>query len=180
MFAKFNEMIENEDNSKTDLLENLKELARTISIYDQMKVAGELRENLDDIQGPLKEEFYKVYAKYFVVRITEVRDNDDDFEGETFDFDEFVKSVVNLETNYNEPIEEDGKSSEEFKRIYTAISLYTTFVLDEPIHPVGTKFPGHLEVEYHDGVYYCPVKKNNEDNPRAVCQFCIAEQLEYD
>ena len=43
MFAKFNEMIENEDNSKTDLLENLKELARTISIYDQMKVAGELR-----------------------------------------------------------------------------------------------------------------------------------------
>ncbi len=161
MFAKFNEMIENEDNSKTDLLENLKELARTISIYDQMKVAGELRENLDDIQGPLREEFYKVYAKYFVVRITEVRDNDDDFEGETFDFDEFVKS-------------------EEFKRIYTAISLYTTFVLDEPIHPVGTKFPGHLEVEYHDGVYYCPVKKNNEDNPRAVCQFCIAEQLEYD
>ena len=123
MFAKFNEMIENEDNSKTDLLENLKELARTISIYDQMKVAGELRENLDDIQGPLREEFYKVYAKYFVVRITEVRDNDDDFEGETFDFDEFVKSVVNLETNYNEPIEEDGKSSEEFKRIYTAISL---------------------------------------------------------
>ena len=114
------------------------------------------------------------------MRITEVRDNDDDFEGETFDFDEFVKSVVNLETNYNEPIEEDGKSSEEFKRIYTAISLYTTFVLDEPIHPVGTKFPGHLEVEYHDGVYYCPVKKNNEDNPRAVCQFCIAEQLEYD
>ena len=110
MFAKFNEMIENEDNSKTDLLENLKELARTISIYDQMKVAGELRENLDDIQGPLREEFYKVYAKYFVVRITEVRDNDDDFEGETFDFDEFVKSVVNLETNYNEPIEEDGKS----------------------------------------------------------------------
>ncbi len=152
MFAKFNEMIENEDNSKTDLLENLKELARTISIYDQMKVAGELRENLDDIQGPLKEEFYKVYAKYFVVRITEVRDNDDDFEGETFDFDEFVKSVVNLETNYNEPIEEDGKS----------------------------RFPGHLEVEYHDGVYYCPVKKNNEDNPRAVCQFCIAEQMEYD
>ena len=59
MFAKFNEMIENEDNSKTDLLENLKELARTISIYDQMKVAGELRENLDDIQGPLREEFYK-------------------------------------------------------------------------------------------------------------------------
>ena len=110
MFAKFNEMIENEDNSKTDLLENLKELARTISIYDQMKVAGELRENLDDIQGPLREEFYKVYAKYFVVRITEVRDNDDDFEGETFDFDEFVKSVVNLETNYNEPMKRMAKA----------------------------------------------------------------------
>ncbi len=180
MFAKFNEMIENKDNSKMLLLENLKELARTISIFDQMKVTGELRANLNDIQGPLKEEFFKVYAKDFVVRITEVRDNDDDFIGQSFDFDEFVKSVVNLETNYNEPVDEEDSSSEEFKRIYTAICLYTTFVLDEPIHPVGTKFPGHLEVEYHDGIYYCPVKKNNEDNPRAVCQFCIAEQLEYD
>lgn len=146
MFAKFNEMIENEDNSKTDLLENLKELARTISIYDQMKVAGELRENLDDIQGPLREEFYKVYAKYFVVRITEVRDNDDDFEGETFDFDEFVKSVVNLETNYNEPIEEDGKSSEEFKRIslpfhYTPhLSWRSLFILLEQCFQVTWKW----------------------------------------
>ena len=180
MFAGFNEMIENEDNSKTDLLLNLKELARTVSVFDQMKVTGELRANLYDIQGPLREEFFKVYAQHFVVRITEVRDNADDFSGETFDFYEFVKSVVNLETNYNEPLDEENKSSEEFKRIYTTISLYTTFILEEPIHPVGTKFPGHLEVEYHDGVYYCPVKKNNEDNPRAVCQFCIAEQLEYD
>ena len=63
MFAKFNEMIENEDNSKTDLLENLKELARTISVFDQMKVTGELRANLKEIQGPLREEFFKVYAQ---------------------------------------------------------------------------------------------------------------------
>ena len=69
--------------------------------------------------------------------------------------------------------------SEAFRSIYAIISLYTTFVLEEPIHPVGTKFPGELEVEYDDGVYYCPVKENNVDNPKAICQFCIAEQLEY-
>ena len=66
-----------------------------------------------------------------------------------------------------------------FPLIYGIVSLYTTFVLEEPIHPVGTPFPGSLEVEEIDGKYYCPVKDANIDSPNAVCKMCLAEQLEF-
>ena len=63
--------------------------------------------------------------------------------------------------------------------INLVVSLYTTFVLDEPIHPIGTPFPGSLEVIMENGVYYCPVKEANMDTPNSVCRLCIAEQLDF-
>ena len=48
--------------------------------------------------------------------------------------------------------------------------------MGEPIHPVGTPFPGGFEVKYEDDIYLCPVKDKQKDNPNAVCGFCIAEQ----
>ena len=36
-----------------------------------------------------------------------------------------------------------------------------------------------LKVEEKDGAYYCPVKEANLDSPNAVCNMCIAEQLEH-
>jgi len=59
---------------------------------------------------------------------------------------------------------------------YLILSLYTTFIQEEPVHPVGTPFPGRLKVRESKGIYYCPVKENNKNNPLAVCGFCIAEQ----
>ena len=63
-----------------------------------------------------------------------------------------------------------------FPVIYQIISIYTSFVLDEPIHVVGSEFPGGFKVKYEDGKYLCPVKDKQENNPNAVCGFCIAEQ----
>ena len=63
--------------------------------------------------------------------------------------------------------------------IYGIVSLYTTYILEEPIHPVGTPFPGSLKVEEKDGVFYCPVKDANLESPNAVCKMCIAEQLDF-
>ncbi|MGZ7108680.1 MAG: DUF2115 family protein, partial [Methanobacterium sp.] len=63
-----------------------------------------------------------------------------------------------------------------FFKIYKIVSLYTTFILDEPIHVVGTPFPGGFKVKYENGRYLCPVKEKQKDNPGAVCGFCIAEQ----
>ena len=60
--------------------------------------------------------------------------------------------------------------------IYVITALYTTFILEEPIHPVGSEFPGNLSVEEIDGEYFCPVKDNQKDNPNAICHLCLAEQ----
>ena len=178
MFKELNKLIDNEDNRKTSLVNILKDLSKTVTIYDQMKVSNELRESLVYIEGPLRESFFETYAKYFIVRVNDVKNDKNTYAGESFDFDEYVKSIVTLENQYLEN-KKTHESSEEFKKIYLIISLYTTFILDEPIHAVGTKFPGNLELIYEDGIYYCPVKENNKDNPHAVCQFCIAEQLEF-
>lgn len=63
-------------------------------------------------------------------------------------------------------------------KIYKIISLYTTFILNEPIHIVGTRFPGGFKVKYENKEYYCPVKESQKDNPNAVCAFCISKQDE--
>ena len=59
------------------------------------------------------------------------------------------------------------------------VELFVPIVLDEPIHPIGTPFPGSLEVIMENGVYYCPVKEANIDTPNSVCRLCIAEQLDF-
>jgi uncharacterized protein (UPF0305 family) len=180
MFAELDDMIKENNDSKQDLVDILRNKSKDISVFDQMKCTNELWEGLKYVQGKHKKDFFDVYCKHFILRINDIKDDKTDYDDERFDFEEFVKSVVMLETNFNEVDDKEVMKSEAFRYIYAIISLYTTFILDEPIHPAGTKFPGELEVEYKDGVYYCPVKENNEDNPKAICQFCIAEQLEYD
>ena len=53
---------------------------------------------------------------------------------------------------------------------------YCMFILEEPGHPVGTPFPGGDEVEFTDGIYYCPVREKAGDVDAALCPFCPARQ----
>ena len=80
-----------------------------------------------------------------------------------------LKHQFEKERNYT--IEED-----KFPLIYIIVALYTTFILEEPIHPVGSEFPGSLKVEEKNGEYYCPVKDKQKDNENAICNLCLAEQ----
>ena len=80
-----------------------------------------------------------------------------------------LKYQFEKERNYS--IEED-----KFPLIYIITALYTTFILEEPIHPVGTEFPGSLKVEEKNEEFYCPVKDKQKDNENAICNLCLAEQ----
>ena len=53
---------------------------------------------------------------------------------------------------------------------------YCMLVLNEPGHAVGTPFPGGDEVEFTDGIYYCPVRDKAGDVDAALCPFCPARQ----
>ena len=72
--------------------------------------------------------------------------------------------------------ERDHDQHMQFFKIYRLISIYTTFIMDEPVHPVGMPFPGGFKIKQEYGTYYCPVKESQKDNPNAVCGICIAEQ----
>jgi len=53
---------------------------------------------------------------------------------------------------------------------------YSMLVLEEPGHAVGTPFPGGDEVEFADGIYYCPVREKAGDVDAALCPYCPAHQ----
>lgn len=176
MFNDFSRVVLGENEISTDaVLELLKEYSATISVFDLMAANSEMIEENKYVQGNYKEQVQGVYAKYFLGRIKEIRDDNNHYEN-NIDKEEFIDAVATLK-RYHE--EESISSKTKFPLIYGIVSIYTTFILNEPIHPVGTPFPGSLKVEEKDGVYYCPVKEANLDSPNAVCKMCIAEQLEH-
>lgn len=162
--------------NKQDLLVFLKLEMKDLHISDIMKSCGFLLEESKYIQPEYADKFIKSYVEGFILRIKELRDDKKLYPG-FIDMEELQDSMELLEEQEKLVIKMRSVNSHFFK-IYKIISLYTTYILEEPIHIVGTPFPGGFEVKYEKGEYYCPVKDKQKDNPNAVCGFCIALQDE--
>ena len=176
MFEKFDALIGEDDKiSKDDLMVVLKEELTDVSVFDLMIISAEIIENNKYVQESYQEKSKKIYIDFFLNRVKEIRSNDTVY-NDYFDRDDFVEKLNDLKDIYK-LVSKDRKSKTPL--INLVVSLYTTFVLDEPIHPIGTPFPGSLEVIMENGVYYCPVKEANMDTPNSVCRLCIAEQLDF-
>lgn len=164
----------NQKLTANELLEKLKKEAKNIHISDIMKACNYLLEEGKYVQPSYREKFHNAYIKGFILRIKEVKEDKNT-----------EQNLVNMEELENslDLLEEQEKSMMEiyphepnFSKIYQIISIYTTFILDEPVHVVGTEFPGGFKVKFENKKYLCPVKEKQKDNPNAVCGFCIAEQ----
>lgn len=176
IYDDFNDIsIEENSISKVGLLDILKKYSETISVFDLMQITGEMMEDSKYVQKDYREKSHEVYVKHFLMRINDIKSDENEYTG-VIDKEDFIDSIARLKSYQKE---ESKTFKSKFPLIYTIISLYTTYILEEPIHPVGTPFPGSLKVEEHDGVYYCPVKDANLESPNAVCKICIAEQLEF-
>lgn len=176
MYDDFSNVVTGENTVSCDeVLDILRKYSSTISVFDLMAVNAEMIEETRFVQDSYKEKSHGVYAKYFLGRIKDIS-SDNNVYDKDIDKDEFIDAVSTLKS-YHE--NESATSKTKFPLIYGIVSIYTTFVLEEPIHPVGTPFPGSLEVEEKDGKFYCPVKDANLESPNAVCKMCIAEQLEF-
>ena len=174
MYDDFLIVISNEEIISTEsVLDILKEYAGTISVFDLMAVNAEMIEEIKYVQDNYKQKSHGVYVKYFLGRIKDVHSDNNRYE-HGIGKEEFIDAVSTLKSYH---INESVTSKTKFPLIYGIISVYTTFILEEPIHPVGTPFPGSLYVEEKDGKFYCPVKDANLESPNAVCKMCIAEQL---
>ncbi len=163
-----------ENITKQHMLDVLKFEADTVHITDIMIACSHLKEESKYVQPGYREEYDRVYIENFLLGVKKIRDDKNSHPG-FVDACELEKALEILKEQ-ELLVKKETQEHLHFFRIYKLITIYTTFVLDEPVHPVGMPFPGGFKIKYEDGVYYCPVKENQKDNPGAVCGICIAEQ----
>jgi uncharacterized protein (UPF0305 family) len=174
-------MIENLDylnhNSmitKNHLRDLLKAEAKNVHMEDIMLASSFLREDAKYMPSSYRQEYIERFSRTFFNRIKDIKEDKNNYIGDvdTKSVKEFLK-VINKQNS-----DAGGKNERCFVKIARIISAYTTFVCEEPIHPLGTKFPGGFILYIENGIYYCPVKKNQMNNPSALCKFCVSVQDE--
>ncbi|KZX13095.1 DUF2115 family protein [Methanobrevibacter curvatus] len=176
MFKDFKKLKSKEIIYKNDLLDALKKYAKNISIFDIMSSTSNFRDACKYVRDEYKGHFDDIYIKNFYMKVAEIGIDDKEY-NEKIHKKKYLKAI-DFFSNQDENREEEDPENE-FKKqrqIYYLICIYTTFILEEPIHAVGSIFPGHTKVREDNGKFYCPVKANNTTNPKAVCRFCLAHQ----
>lgn len=167
-----NRIINTSEITKSMLLNLLKNYAKDISVYDLMKIYTEVLDDMKYVQKNYHPEAIKTYIDGFINRINEIKKDNNNYK-ELIDNNYLKRAYILFKSMYNK---KDIKIKD---LIYILTSLYATYILEEPIHPTGTVFPGSLKIIKKDEKYYCPVKKANLNTPHAVCRICIAKQLNY-
>ena len=174
-------MIENLDDldnnsriTKNHLRDMLKAEAKNIHMEDIMLASSFLREDAKYMPASYRLDYIERFSMIFFKKIKDIKEDKNNYTGDinTKEIKEFLKVIKKQHDNAN------GKNERCFVKIARIISTYTTFVLEKPIHPVGTKFPGGFILHSINGIYYCPVKKNHINNPSALCKFCVSVQDE--
>jgi len=158
--------------TKNELLILIKDEAVEIDIEKIMKATIFLREDAKFMQSPYREDYIERFSKAFFVRITNVKSDTSDYKGYV-NIDKLMDFLESLNKLLSAANSEDEEC---FLKIAGIIATYTTFIKEESIHPVGTKFPGGLQLEYSNGKYLCPVKEKQLNNPSALCRFCVSIQ----
>jgi len=164
----------NEKITKNHLRDIVKFEAQNIHMKDIMLASSFLREDAKYMQASYRKDYIERFSKAFFNRIKDIKEDKENYKGnvDTKKLIEFLKVIE------KQSIEAKGNNERCFVRIAMIISTYTTFVREEPIHPVGTKFPGGFVLHREKGKYLCPVKKRQLNNPSALCGFCVSVQDE--
>ena len=174
ILVELKELSKKDTVSRSELMSILQRYASIISVYDLMMATAHMRKDGEYVHAQYREKYLEIYVRYFIMRMKEVLENND-YEDGAIDKQSFDESFPMLERTFEkERLSND--ENDKFPLIYVITALYTTFILEEPIHPVGSEFPGSLQVEERNGEYLCPVKDNQKDNVNAICHLCLAEQ----
>ena len=174
ILIELKELSSQKNIKKSELLHILKKYARTITVYDLMRTSERMRKEGEYLPEDYREEFLDIYIKNFILSIREVvaLEDYDDYNIDKESFDDTFPILVRMFEKEQLPGFEDDK----FPLFYVIISLYVTYITEEPVHHVGSEFPGNTRVEEINGEYFCPVKDKQKDNINATCHFCLAKQ----
>ena len=174
ILAELRNLSKQDEITKSQLLDILKKYARTITVYDLMRTSQRMRKEGEYLDEDYREQFLEIYIKNFILRITELVALED-YDDTAIDKESFDETFPILERMF-EKEELPEFEGDKFPLFYVIISLYVTYITEEPIHHVGSEFPGNLKVEEINGEYFCPVKEKHMDNVNATCHYCIAKQ----
>ncbi|MFA5236549.1 MAG: DUF2115 family protein [Methanoregula sp.] len=70
-------------------------------------------------------------------------------------------------------LERYAPGNSELKIYVTALSLYLIFIARRPLHPPGMAFSDTIRITKRGDYYYCTGKRRYQDDPAALCHFCI-------
>jgi uncharacterized protein (UPF0305 family) len=158
--------------SRNQLKDVVKAEAGNIHIKDIMLAASFLRDDAQYMPKSYRDDYIERFSKSFFSRVKEIKEDERDYPGDVNrrDLIEFLELLDEQSKN--------ARTNQEkcFVKIARIISTYTTFVCEEPIHPLGTRFPGGFVLHIENGKYLCPVKQRQMKNPSALCKFCVSVQ----
>ena len=172
MVDKLGELDFSQKIGKNELLHVLKREVSNIHVSEIMIADSFLRADARYVPARYREELLKTSTKAFFTRIKNIQKDENDYR-ENLDvkkLEEFLKALKKQEERA------DSRAELCFLNVAGLISIYATFILEEPIHAVGTPFPSGSKVKYKNGEYLCPVKDMQRKNPNALCRFCISVQ----
>jgi uncharacterized protein (UPF0305 family) len=174
MMDNLDDLDDNSRITKNHLRDLLKSEAKNVHVKDIMLASSFFREDAKYMPAAYRQEYVERFSRAFFNRIKDIKEDKNNYIGDidTKSIKEFLKVINKQESDAG------CKNERCFVKIARIISTYTTFVCEEPIHPVGTKFPGGFVLHNKNGIYYCPVKKNQLNNPGALCKFCVSVQDE--
>jgi uncharacterized protein (UPF0305 family) len=158
--------------SKNELRDVIKAEAGNIHIKDIMLASAFLREDAQYMPKSYRDDYIERFSKAFFSKIREIKEDKVDRHGHV-DRNKLIEFLELLALQSKNALTNQEKC---FVKIARIISTYTTFVCEEPIHPVGTKFPGGFVLHVENGKYLCPVKQRQMKNPSALCKFCVSIQ----
>ena len=158
--------------SKKELLDVLKKEASKIHMHDIMLASAYIQEDAKYMQAGYREEFVETFTKAFLTRFKDIKEDKEEYNG----YVEGEKLREFLEILEIQMIESKVKQEQYFLRLAKIVSIYTTFILESSIHPVGTSFPGGFKIKFEKGEYLCPVKEKQLNTRGALCRFCVSKQ----
>jgi len=174
MVKEINKLDLSVEISKNYLRDVIKSEASNIHIKDIMLAAAFLREDAKYMPKSYRDDYIERFSKSFFTKIKEIKEDKKVYPGniKPRELEKF------LELLDKQNMASKGINEKCFLKIAKIIATYTTFVLEEPIHPVGTKFPGGFVLHIEEGNYLCPVKDRQMKNTSALCRFCVSIQDE--
>ena len=175
ILIELDELSLKETFDKYDLMEIINDYISIISTYDLMLFTEDMRKDWSHVSAKFRNEYMDFHINNFINMMLKMM-HKHDVENKIINKEDFNFCLEVLKKRFNAEVQDIDLNMNKFPLVKLIATIYLTFIIEEPIHPVGTVFPGDFKVEEKDGKYWCPVKDKQMKTEESSCRLCIAKQ----